>query len=481
MSVSSAVKTVRVGVVSSISKLDPRDSADHVSSLVLAQIFETPYATDGAGNSASPCLFEPLKPESLDGLQYSAAVRPNIRFSEGTVLTADIAARALRGAGVLAKRATVEVRGDRVWFTLAARNPRFELTLAQSGCAIVLDKGLQFHGTGPYMFEQRPNLRLLQTATSIRLVRNPQYRGQSTVDEVEFVVLPADADGSPRKIVEKLRQGEIDLTTSLPVSDLSVHQLTGFSPVVKPANSTAMLFLNRERRLLRETSMRRGIAAALDVHEVASKSYDRNPMAFVAGSVLPPSMWRSATPPSADRAEAKRLIESSLKASGDSNARLTLAVPWAPRPYLPKPMAAAEAVRTQLAAVGIDVSIAETKSSDDFMATLAGGRFDLALAGWIADTTDPADFYEALLWSRSIGDENGSNNSRWNDPATDDALSRFRLHPTEENRQHIETIVRDEAPLVPLIYGQSTVIHARRLRNVTISPIGILPLNDISM
>jgi ABC-type transport system substrate-binding protein len=477
MSVSSAAKTVRVGVVSSISKLDPRESADHVSALVLAQIFETPYVGGEGGSGATPCLFEPLKQESVDGLSYSAAVRPNIRFSEGTLLTADIAARALRAAAVLAKRATVEARGDRVWFTLAARNPRFELTLAQSGCAIVLDKGLQLHGTGPFMFEQRPNLRLLQSATSIRLVRNPQYRGQSLVDEVEFVVLPADADGSPRRIVDSLRKGEIDLTMSLPVSDLSLHQLTGFSPVVKPANSTAMLFLNRERRLLRETSMRRGIAAALDVHEIASKSYDRNPMAFVAGSVLPPSMWRSTTPPTADRNEAKRLID----ASDGKGAKLTLALPWAPRPYLPRPMAAAEAVRAQLQAVGVELSIVETKSSDDFMGTLAAGRFDLALAGWIADTTDPADFYEALLWSRSIGDENGSNNSRWNDPSTDDALARFRIQPSEENRQRIESVVREEAPLVPLIYGQSTVIHARRLRNVTISPIGILPLNDISM
>jgi hypothetical protein len=111
-------------------------------------------------------------------------------------------------------------RGDRVWFTLR-RNPRFELTLAQSGCSIVLDKGQQFHGTGPFLFEHRPNLRLLQTASSIRLVRNPRYRGQSVVDEVEFVVLPADADGTPRRIVEALRKGEIDLTTSLPVSGIS--------------------------------------------------------------------------------------------------------------------------------------------------------------------------------------------------------------------------------------------------------------------
>jgi peptide/nickel transport system substrate-binding protein len=188
-------------------------------------------------------------------------------------------------------------------------------------------------------------------------------------------------------------------------------------------------------------------------------------------------MWRSTPPPTADPREAARLIE----ASGGKGARLNLTVPWAPRPYLPRPMAVAEVIRKQLAAAGLDVAIVETKSGDDFVATLATGRFDLALAGWIADTTDAADFYEALFWSRAIGDENGSNNSRWNDPRTDDALARFRVQPTEENRQEIESIVRNEAPLVPLIYGQSTVIHARRLRNVTISPIGILPLNDISM
>ena len=205
MSVTSVVKTVRVGVGSALSKLDPRESADHVSSLVLAQIFETPYVATEGGSGAVPCLFESLKLESVDGLQYSAAVRPGIRFSEGTPLTADIAARALRSASVLAKRATVEVRGDRVWFTLAARNPRFELTLAQSGCSLVLDKGLQFHGTGPFMFEQRPNLRLLQNATSIRLVRNPQFQGHALVDEVEFVVLPADADGTPRKMMDGSR------------------------------------------------------------------------------------------------------------------------------------------------------------------------------------------------------------------------------------------------------------------------------------
>src|SRR5256885_9046009 len=109
-----------------------------------------------------------------------------------------------------------------------------------------------------------------------------------------------------------------------------------------------------------------------------------------------------------NRVDAQRLADS----SGLRGARLNLIVPWAPRPYLTKPMAVAQAIQTQLAVVGITVVITQSHSSDEFFETLNSGRFDLALAGWIADTPDPADFYEALLWSKCLGGENHANNSR---------------------------------------------------------------------
>ena len=40
---STARKVVRIGVLSSITKLDPREALDNISGLVLEQIFETPY------------------------------------------------------------------------------------------------------------------------------------------------------------------------------------------------------------------------------------------------------------------------------------------------------------------------------------------------------------------------------------------------------------------------------------------------------
>src|ERR1043166_1341652 len=186
--------TLRAGVPGTINELDPRKASDYVSGLILDQIFETPYATVPGQTSTKPLLFDTLRAEGA--LQYSAGVRPGIFFSDGTPLTPDNAARSLHGSSALAKKVTIDVRGDRVWFTLVSPNPRFDLTLTHSSCAIVLEKGAQLNGTGPFMFEQRPNLRMLQIADSLRLVQNPRYHGATKIGEIEFRVFRPDADGT---------------------------------------------------------------------------------------------------------------------------------------------------------------------------------------------------------------------------------------------------------------------------------------------
>jgi len=469
-----ASKVVRVGVLSSINKLDPREALDDISGLILEQVFEAPYAIAAGETAVRPLLFEPLHHDR--GLQYSAAVRPNIRFSDGTLLTAEIAAQSLRASQLLQSKATIDVYKDRVVFTLTEPNPRFDLTLTQGNTAIVLDKGLgQLCGTGAFMFEQRPQLRLLQSAPHIRLVRNPQYHGSATIDELHFVVLPADGQGSPIALVEALRRGDVDVTAALTMADLKTYNLTGLTPSMPPGNSTGILFFNTERRPLTNAQVRRGIAAALDVHEIASKSYDKNPAAFVATNLLPPMMGRANGIPSTDRAAATELLDS----SGMKPSRLSLLVPWAPRPYLPKPLPVANAIRLQLALVGIAVEIRETKTSEEFFGDLMRGNYDLALSGWIADTPDPADFFEALLWSKMCEGDHHSNDSRWKNAAMDAALMHYRATPSEENKREIHRLIAEEAPLVPLIYGQSVVVHSRKVRNVAVTATGVMSLTGV--
>ena len=406
-------KMLRVGIASSIEALDPRAASGGETALVLGQIFETPSA-----------LFESLRAEDDAGLFFSAAVPSEVRFSDGTLLTAELAARSLRDTPALAGKALIEVRGNRVWFRLTAPDPRFDLTLARHVCAIVLERGSQLHGTGPFMFDHRPNLRLLQLSPSIRLVRNPYYRSVAAIQELRFAVIPPDADGVPRKLLHALRQESIDLTTAVDPSAPSA----GLASVVQPGSSTALLLFNTGRRPASSAEVRRGIAAALDRHQLAFACYDRNPGAFAAGNVLPPSLGGGGTPPSPSLDEAKRLL-------AGVSARLTLLVPRSPRPYLPKPVAVANAIQGQLAHAGIPVAILEARNDDEYTAALDNRTFDLALGGCIAET--PADFLEAV---RSLGDD-----------------------PT------------------PLIYGHTTVLHAPHLGNIAIAPDGFLPLADVKL
>ena len=63
----------------------------------------------------------------------------------------------------------------------------------------------------------------------------------------------------------------------------------------------------------------------------------------------------------------------------------------------------------------------------------------------------------------------------------DAALARYRETPSEDNKRAIHALVREEAPLVPLIYGQSVVLHARKMRNVTLSATGVLTLAGVTV
>jgi ABC-type transport system substrate-binding protein len=109
-------KVVRIGVLSAIGKLDPRDAVDDISGMVLSQVFETPYTLAAGEGQVRPGLFQLLRSEGR--LQSSAAIREGAKFSDGTLLTADLAARSLRGSKALHSKATVDTRNGlgNVWW-----------------------------------------------------------------------------------------------------------------------------------------------------------------------------------------------------------------------------------------------------------------------------------------------------------------------------------------------------------------------------
>jgi len=466
-------KTLRIGVLSALGTLDPREAGDTITGLILGQIFEMPYSMVPNGG-VEPTLFDgPLRMDVPgDRPQYSAAVRPGIPFSDGTELTAEIAATSLSKAFALRGRATVSARDGRVVFNMTGPSPRFENVLSQWNTALVLERNGAFYGTGPYQLPAGTTMQTVKNAGMTRLERNPHYRGKVITDELLFPIYPTETDGTPLQLIEAAKRGDIDLTLHLSVNDVVRYGISGYQPMMQPVNSTGILFFNCQR--VRDAELRRAIQNAIDPIPIAQVSYEKNHFAFLAGDVIPPLMSKV----TASTAMRDREL---LRTFPNKPATMTLVVPWIQRPYLPKPLPAAREIVKQLAAYGIEIRLIQTYSSEHYFRSLAIGEYDLGLGGWVADNPDPAEFYESILSSAQVpsGGEYRSNQARWADPTTDAALATYRTNPTPANRKAISDLIENQAIMIPLIYGASTAIRSRKVKNFHITPSGHVAFAEV--
>ena len=97
---------LKVGALAPVD-LDPRTTQDWLSAAVLRQVYETPFAPPDSGQVSRPEIFAgPLRGTE----KRRAVIRNDLRFSDGTVVTAEHVARCLSRAANL--EGAVEVSAD---------------------------------------------------------------------------------------------------------------------------------------------------------------------------------------------------------------------------------------------------------------------------------------------------------------------------------------------------------------------------------
>src|SRR5262249_47105326 len=165
---------------------DPRTGLNYASFLVQWHIYEPPCRLQPGSNQVEGLLIDyPLIKESdPQGLLYSAAVRRGACFSDGTELTAEHIAASLERTAAFKLNASASARGNRVFFRLKRPNARFDLLLARFDLGIVLERGKDFLGTGPYMLA--PDLE----TDRFKLLRNPHHTPAARLPEIEFRTYP---------------------------------------------------------------------------------------------------------------------------------------------------------------------------------------------------------------------------------------------------------------------------------------------------
>lgn len=457
---------LRVGLLAPVKDLDPHGAWEFGRALVVSQIFETPYAL-GSTSDTSPRLFVgPLLDEGTDPAgrpRYSASLDPRARFSDGSPLEAEDILRSIERSRGLAGKAQLTLEGQRILFTLERPNVRFDLALASLDCAAVREVNGTLIGTGPFMLHGSLN------SEHIRLVRNPHHRPASRIEEIHIRTYLPEADGTPQRLIEAVKNREVDFTNAM--SREHMANLTGVRKHLEPGNSTALLFFNTER--LADPALRRAIALSIDRSGIAGMFY-KNPLAYTASGLLPSKLGGALDGLRYDPVAAKQTLD---EVQGPIPRDLSLRVIWSPRTYLPKPQQVGEAIAGHLAEIGLNVRVDVLSGPEAFGRHIATGQYDLYLGGWIADSPDPADFFESLLASHNIprhgaGLTNHTNFSRWSHPEADAAIDRLRSDGGHRSQAAILRLVAEYVPVFPLLYGPATTIHSWRLQGFRMEAFG---------
>jgi peptide/nickel transport system substrate-binding protein len=419
-----------------------------------------------------------------DGRRYVFTIRRGLRFSDGTPVTAASYATAIGRirnptfgsvwnllAGVTDDIVSARGSGRTLVVRLSAASGSLPARLAEPwACPVPVGSPPDPRGlptvaaSGPYRIASAVS------GQQIVLVRNAAYRGNRLRRSAEIDLTTAGTQANDPAAVDT---GEYDL--------LEAFAALGGSPetvlqdwaarygvnrgrfLAAPSTNVVYLALNSDRPLFHDNpGLRRAVALAIDRAQIVRQG------GFLAaaptGRLVPPLLPGAARTPAYpqgnhDVAAARKLAAGSLRSG--------TAVLWAASD--PVAVRRADAIQEELAQIGLKVDI-QTFPRPVFTQEIAtrGADFDLALTGWVSLYYDPADFLVRLLDGGSLAPTNNFDVAYFDDPGVNGALESAQRLPVPQRYRvfgRLETtILRDEAPVVPLFNQYNFLFLSRRVR-----------------
>lgn len=127
--------------------------------------------------------------------------------------------------------------------------------------------------------------------------------------------------------------------------------------------------------------------------------------------------------------------------------------------------------------LGVEVSI-EVVDLETFLDDMREGRFQAFEIAWIADYPDPEDFLDLLFYSESQENHTGYSNHE-----VDELLEMARVESETDARmamyQDIEQLIVDDAPWLPLWFGQSYYLVKPEVKGFSPAPMVIPVLKGV--
>ncbi|PAZ13438.1 ABC transporter substrate-binding protein [Streptomyces sp. SA15] len=341
------------------------------------------------------------------GRSWTFEIRDGVTFHDGTKLTAEAVVRSLSKAATAAPKPRildgVELTAkaqdaDTVVVTTGTEDPLVPQRLSSPQLSILAEKAYAGKtvnpvgaGTGPF------ELTKVNGTSSAALDRYDAYwGGKAKAPGIDVKFVP---DGTARAAA--LRSGEADIVEAVPVSQAALLEEDLITEVPMPRTNT--LYLNTEKGVFKDASLRAAAREAIDAESLATGVYEGR--ADVAEGLLGPALpWA---------AELRKPV-TRAKAGGPSGKAVTIGT-YTDRAELPE---VAAALQQQLQKAGFKVKL-DIREYANIESDAMAGEFDAFILSraTVLDSGDPVAYLHSDFAS------NGTFNlSKLADPSVDQAV-----------------------------------------------------------
>ena len=449
---------------------------------VIANVFERLFTTDDHGNLA-PLLCERWEVRD-DGRSIVITLRPNIRFTDGHVLTAEDVKHSFERAirrddeGLRAAFAIIEgvaeARRDgagpdvsglvvldtlRLEVRLTERLPIYPALLSDQGTGIVRvipggsDQPESVIGTGAFKVAEWATDRVV-------LERNDSYWGSSkpALDRVTFVASLNATDAAAR-----FRSGEIHIARELFAEDLERFlRDTRLRPTfVEAARKNACFaVINSRSSVITTPEMRRALAGVIRTQNIVWQSLGR--FAVPATGIIPPAMLGH--DPGRRRPALSVEQASEMIGGGERPIRIRAAISPG---IMDRYGTLIKNLSDVWALLGIHVDIPTLKTKKYLAAFNDSSDFDLVVCRWNADYDDPDNFTYGLFHSR-IGALREYFHSPETDAIAEEARAEHRPAIRETLYRKFENVMLDAGAVMPLFHEVNYLLAKRNLRGLAV-------------
>jgi ABC-type oligopeptide transport system substrate-binding subunit len=434
---------------------------------------------------------------SRNGKTYTFTLRRGFRFSDGTPVLASAFARAINRvltpdvrspgaqfmmdiagaadvqAGKTRSAAGIVARGNRLVIRLTRPAPDFPArTTMPFFCAVPPNlpsdpEGVRtFPAAGPYVIaEYRAGERVV--------LRRNRFYGGSRPHHVDGFDVDLRASSSS-EILDRVETRDIDWSQIVTpeyfdparrlVARYGVNRSQFF---VKPGLTLNLITFNHARPLFANNPrLRQAVNFALDRRVIAKVSSASPLDRRLTEQYLPSSFpgVRDARIYPLERADVAR-----ARSLARGNTRRGKAVLYVPD--FPPPLASAQAVKQQLAAIGLTVEIEPIPPGLGSLTRLADNGWDLALGLWTPDFLDPHAYINLLFEGRYT---QGTNIGHFDSPKYNRLMRQagaLQGRPRYERYGALDVeLARDAAPIAALSFFNEATLVSERVGCVVLRP-----------